>query len=89
MPLPDLTRLREAGISNKHVAYVLRSSCDDEHHRAPDGTPTMPCWRSIFRNGLGRDAAAFPVIRRLVEYLDSIQEIGDAEAPVLVAAHID
>lgn len=73
VPPPDLTRLQEVGISSEHVAYVLRSSCDDAHHRAPDGTDTMPCWRRIFRTSLGSDAAAFPVINRLVDYIDSIQ----------------
>ena len=36
---PDLTRLRKAGVSSDHVAYVLQSACEDDHHRAPDGTP--------------------------------------------------
>ena len=73
VPPPDLTQLREVGISREHVAYVLRSSCEDAHHRAPDGTATMPCWRTILRNNLRSDAAAFPVINRLVDYIDSIQ----------------
>ena len=86
-PPTDLTRLREAGISRQHVSYVLLSSCTDDVHRAPDGSPTMPCWRRILRNGLGSDAAVFPVVNRLVEYIDSIQETGEPEPPVMVAAH--
>ncbi len=72
-PPPDLTRLEEDGISIEHAGYVIRSACEDAHHRAPDGTPTMPCWRKILRHSLGSDVAAFPIITRLVNYVDSIQ----------------
>ena len=46
----------------------------------------MPCWRQILRNVLGSDAAVFPVVNRLVKYIDSIQETGETEPPVLLAA---
>ncbi len=84
-PAPDLTRLKEAGVTSKHVAYVLRSSCDEEHHRAPDGTATMPCWQSILRNSLGTDTAAFMVTNRLVDHLDSIQVTGATDTSAATA----
>ncbi len=86
---PDLTRLQLEGVSRDHVSYVLLSPCSDDHHRAADGTPTMPCWRRILRNSLRSDAAALPVVKRLVEYIDSIQETGEPETPVLIAARGD
>ncbi len=73
LPPPDLTQLTALGIPKEHVGYVLRSSCDDAHHRAPDGSATMPCWDRIIRHTVRSDAMAMPILNRLVEYVDSLQ----------------
>ena len=33
----------------------------------------MPCWDRILRHNLKSDAAALPIISRLIDYVDSIQ----------------
>jgi hypothetical protein len=75
----DLTRLastRAGGeFPSKRVIYmVAMSPCDDPHHRAPDGTETMPCWKSILREALRSDGASHHLAYRLARYLESVQE---------------
>ena len=71
---PPLTQLRAAGVPKQHWAYVIQSPSDDLHHRAYEGSVAMPCWRLIFREALGNDAAPMLVSLKLVDYLETIQK---------------
>ena len=71
---PPLTTLEAAGVPRDHWVYVIESPCDDSHHWGPHQTMTMPCWRRVFREALGNDAAPLLVSVKLVSYLDTIQE---------------
>lgn len=75
-PPTDLTRLAGArgDFPFAHVVYVLMSPCDDPHHRALDGTQTMPCWKRTLHDVLGSDGASYAVTYRLARYLESVQE---------------
>jgi mono/diheme cytochrome c family protein len=74
VPAPPLDRLRDEGIPREHWTYVLRAPCEDAHHWGPHGDETMPCWRRIFRQALGNDAATTLVSQKLAGYLAAIQK---------------
>lgn len=73
-PAPPLTQLQRKGVPRAHWAYVILSPSEDPHHWGPKGRETMPCWRRLFREALGNDAAPLTVSARLVDYLETIQE---------------
>lgn len=74
VPPPPLTHLRRAGVPRQHWTYVIRAGCEDHHHWAPDGSATMPCWRRVFRQALGNEAAPLLVSTKLVAHLESLQK---------------
>jgi hypothetical protein len=70
---PALNNLEELGVPKEHWTYVVVSSCDDRHHWGPEGYATMPCWKRVFRQTLGHEAAPMLVSAKLTEYLERIQ----------------
>lgn len=71
--VPDLTRIakRHGGV---FPAEDVRRIIDGRSVHMAHGTRTMPVWGYDFRAGAGTDSAASDeLVRRLVEYLRSIQ----------------
>lgn len=74
IPAPALNQLRKNGVDRQHWIYVINAPYEDSHHWAPDGTMTCPPLNWIFRQAIGSDAGPLLVTKKLVAYLEEIQQ---------------